>query len=86
MLQLRENGTGTTVIIGNDLQSGMRPQVVVPARVWQGARLQPGGSFALLGTTMSPGFEFADYMPGVREDLLRKYPGYADQICALTRD
>ena len=85
MLQLWPDGSGRTVTLGTDLAAGMRPQVVVPRGVWQGSRLAPGGSLALLGTTVSPGFDLADYEAGSRETLLEAYPGYRDRITALTR-
>lgn len=85
MLQLKPDGSGEIVLIGNDLGRGMTPQVLVEGSVWQGSRLLPGGRFALLGTTMAPGFEFADYKPGDRSFLLNKYPAYADQIAQLTK-
>jgi predicted cupin superfamily sugar epimerase len=84
MLQLRPDGTGEVIIIGNDLSIGMRPQVIVPAGVWQGSRLAPGGRFALMGTTMSIGFEFEDYTSGIREELSSKYPTYREFIQNLT--
>src|SRR5687768_14866226 len=59
MLQLRSDGTGERIIIGNDIAAGMRVQVPVPANVWQGSRLCDGGKFALMGTTMAPGFDRA---------------------------
>jgi len=52
--------------------------------VWQGTRLAPGGRFALLGCTVSPGFDFADYEHGVRAELQRAYPQAAAEIEALT--
>jgi predicted cupin superfamily sugar epimerase len=55
MLQLYPDGTGITITIGADIGAGMQPQVLVPTGTWQGARLKPGGKFALLGTTVSPG-------------------------------
>src|SRR5260370_38227 len=67
MLQLIEGGGGKIVVIGSDLMRGQRPQVVVERGVWQGARLVEGGHWALLGCTVSPGFEFEDYESGVRE-------------------
>src|SRR5947209_730779 len=59
-----EPGAGRVVVLGPDLLGGQCVQAVVPAGVWQGSALRPGGAFALLGTTMAPGFEFADYEPG----------------------
>jgi predicted cupin superfamily sugar epimerase len=57
----------------------------VPQGVWQGARLVNGGQFALLGCTVSPGFDFADYENGSRQLLIEAYPDCKDMICALTR-
>ncbi len=85
MLNLRPDGSGGVIVLGPDLTAGMRPQVVVPRGVWQGSRLAPGGEFALLGTTVSPGFEFEDYEPGTRDALCRAYPGFKEMITALTR-
>jgi predicted cupin superfamily sugar epimerase len=84
MLQLRSDGTGERILIGPDISAGMRLQVVVPGGVWQGARLVAGGRFALMGTTMAPGFDFADCTPGTRESLVRDYPAFAEIISALT--
>jgi uncharacterized protein len=85
MLQLKEGGPGVTVVIGNDLLRGQRPQVVVERGVWQGTRLQEGGRWALLGCTVSPGFEFEDYESGVRERLCVEWPGFVEHIMTLTR-
>lgn len=85
MLQLTARGKGATVMIGNDLLRGQRPQVVVERGVWQGSRLGVGGRWALLGCTVSPGFEFEDYEAGNREMLCAEWPGFAEEITALTR-
>jgi predicted cupin superfamily sugar epimerase len=85
MLQLREGGGGTTIVIGNDLLRGQRPQVVVERGVWQGSRLVEGGRWALLGCTVSPGFEFEDYEAGERAELCAGWPKFAAEIAALTR-
>lgn len=85
-LHLFPDGTGRVVRIGPDLLAGERPQVLAPGGVWQGARLAPGGphGYALLGTTMAPGFDFADYEGGRREELANAYPAFRDLIEALT--
>jgi len=85
MLQLREGKRGTIVVIGNDLLQGQRPQVVVERGVWQGSRLVKGGRWALLGCTVSPGFEFEDYETGDRAELSAVWPEFAAEITALTR-
>ena len=83
MLQLGENGT-RTIAIGADVAAGQRPQVLVPAGVWQGARVKPGGSYALVGATVSPGFDFEDFEIGERGELVAAYPERAALIEALT--
>jgi predicted cupin superfamily sugar epimerase len=85
MLQLAPDGSGKIVALGTDLQAGMQPQIVVPRGVWQGSRLRTGGKFALLGCTVAPGFEFADYEHGRRDELIEKHPSFRDQITALTK-
>jgi len=85
MLQLREGGRAATIVIGNDLLGGQRPQAVVERGVWQGSRLVKGGRWALLGCTVSPGFEFEDYETGERAELSAGWPEFAAEIAALTR-
>jgi len=85
MLQLHPDGSSRVILIGSDLAAGMQPQVVVPGRVWQGCRLRDGGRFALMGTTMSPGFELRDFEPGLRESLLTMFPRERERILMLTR-
>ena len=84
MVQLHPDGKVYSFVIGNDLVRGMHPQVLVPGGVWQGSRLVAGGRFALMGTTMAPGFEADDFKAGNRAVLLRKFPEYAHLIRALT--
>ena len=70
---------------GPDVLGGQHVQFVVPRAVWQGSRLIYGGSFALIGTTMAPGFDLADWAEGKRDPLIREYPEHAELIRALTR-
>jgi predicted cupin superfamily sugar epimerase len=46
-------------VLGPDLAAGERPQLVVPAAVWQSAR--PLGAWGLVGCTVAPPFEFDDF-------------------------
>jgi uncharacterized protein len=85
MLLLGPGGAGEMVVLGSDVAVGQRPQVVVPAGTWQGARLVDGGRVALLGTTVAPGFDRADYEAGAHEALMAGWPAFADGIRALTR-
>ena len=85
LVLLEPGGGGRRVRLGMDLEAGRRPQAVVPAGTWQGARLADRGAFALLGTTVSPGYEPEDFELGDRASLLRSHPSFAAEIEALTR-
>jgi len=86
MLQLFPDGTGQRIILGSDMLAGQKLQVLAPRGVWQGSCLLPGGSFALLGCTVAPGFDYADYEHGQRTALTEQFPGFADLIEQLTID
>lgn len=86
MLQLHPDGSGEVITLGQDILRGERIQVAVPGGSWQGCFLNPGGRFALMGTTVSPGFEFADFEAADREDPLAQYPAQKDLIVRLTRN
>jgi len=85
MLLLHPDGESAVVRLGPDLRAGQQVQFVVPAGVWQGSRLAPGGSFALMGTTMAPGYDEGDYTAGERVALSERYPERVQLIRSLTR-
>lgn len=85
MLQLYEDGSSAVFTLGRDLEAGQHVQLVVPAGVWQGTRLIGDGKVALLGCTVTPGFDFADYRGGSYAELAEKWPEEAERIRALTR-
>lgn len=87
MLQLYSDGGRSAVItLGPHLEKGQHVQLVVPAGVWQGTRLVEGGKFALLGCTVSPGFDYADYRGGSFAELAVTWPAERERIRALTLD
>ncbi len=85
LLQLYPDGSGRVEVLGPDVLAGQQPQLLVPGGVWQGCAVKPGGAWALLGTTVAPAFDFADYEAGGRAFLVQRYPAFADRIRQLTR-
>lgn len=71
--------------LGMNLDSGQRPQLVVPAGSWFGSSVQEEGSYSLVGCTVAPGFDFRDFELADRGLLTAEYPEYRKQIEALTR-
>ena len=84
MLQLFPDGSGVVRTLGADLLAGQLPQVLVPRHVWQGLELAEGGDWALMGTTMAPGYDPDDFEPGDRRRLIERYPSFSDKIANLT--
>lgn len=84
MLQLFPDSSGKIITLGSNITQGHLVQVLVPNATWQGMRLRPGGSHALMGTTMAPGFNFDDFELGSRRNLVEQYPDFKDQIIKLT--
>jgi predicted cupin superfamily sugar epimerase len=78
MLELHPDGSARTITLGSDPCS-MKLQHVVRGGVWQGTRLVDGGKWALMGCTVAPGFDYADYEAGT-ETLLEGWPDQADAI------
>ncbi|MFM8272956.1 MAG: cupin domain-containing protein [Gemmata sp.] len=84
MLRLWPDGRGEEVVLGSDVAGGAAPQVVVPGGVWQGTRLLGATGFALLGCTVAPGFDYADYRSASRAELTARWPRFAGEIKTLT--
>jgi predicted cupin superfamily sugar epimerase len=60
-------------------------QAVVPAGCWFGATVDDPDSYALVGCTMAPGFDFADFELGRRDHLIALYPRHRALIERLTK-
>jgi len=71
--------------LGPDPDAGEVLLGVVPAGAWFGSCLEGDGSYALVGCTVSPGFDFEDSEMGERDQLIRQYPQHAAVIEALTK-
>lgn len=83
LLLLHPDGRSEVRILGPDHLTGQLPQAVVPAGVMQGSSSQ--GAWTLIGTTMSPPFQWDGFELGDRAALQGRYPEVADRIAELTR-
>lgn len=83
--EIRENGQLINHLLGRHPEKGESFQCTIMAGSWFGSQVTPGGSYALSGCTVAPGFEFADFELADRETLCRQYPGHEKLITALTR-
>ena len=83
---ISEEGTYQQFTIGNDFNKGQTPQLIVPGRHWFAAELIEKDSFALVGCTVAPGFDFTDFELANRDQLLQDFPQYLKIIKRLTRN
>ena len=80
-----EHGTYSEILLGNDMQAGQQFQAVVPSGCWFGSSLRHPDTYALVGCTVAPGFDFADFEMAKRAELIAHYPQHRAMIERLTR-
>ena len=85
ILRLFPDGAWDVARLGMDLAAGERPQIVIPAGTWFGTALVVGASQCLVGCTVAPGFDFADFELAAGPDLAARYPEAAARIQRMTR-
>ncbi|GGP71349.1 cupin domain-containing protein [Saccharothrix coeruleofusca] len=83
MLLLHPSGEVEEPVLGPDLAQGQRPQVVVPAGVWQASA--PEGEWSLVGTVVVPPYTDDVVTFGAADELAAAYPSHADLIRRLSR-
>jgi len=84
LYQIDKSGHLTKTILGQDILAGQHVQTVVPSGIWQGSRLAPGGKWALLGTTTTPGYLDSKYTHADGDELIKRFPQHTDVIEMLT--
>lgn len=83
---IEANGRYSEVKLGSNLEAGEVFQAVVKAGCWFASQVRDGKSFALVGCTVAPGFDFADFELAKRETLAQSYPQHRKLINRLTRE
>lgn len=83
--EIRPNGAYIERKLGLDLENGERPQLVIAANSWFASEVKEGGSWCLVGCTVSPGFDFQDFELAERHALIEEYQKQEALITRLTR-
>lgn len=78
-------GSYSSVHLGSDAEVGQQFQGIVTAGSWFASHVADWTSWALVGCTVAPGFDFADFEMGKREELAREYPQHRELVHRLTR-
>jgi len=77
-----EEGTYSCIHLGRQIDNCELFQYVVPARSWFASEPAPGVAFSLVGCTVSPGFDFADFEMATKETLSTQFP---QQLAIINR-
>ena len=85
IVRLFGDGRWDVAVLGMNLDAGERPQIVIPAGTWFGTELQPGAAHCLVGCTVAPGFDFADFELAHGPELEARYPAAAERIRRMSR-
>lgn len=80
LLRLNPDGSGDQIKLGCDRDDGQCLQALVPSGTWQGARLAPGGRWALVTCMCAPEFASEDFELGNAETLSAAYPKFAETV------
>jgi len=80
------SGKHSTIFLGSAPDAGQTLQAVVRAGCWFASHVWDWKSYALVGCTVAPGFDFDDFEMGKREELVRQYPQHRELIRRLTRE
>jgi uncharacterized protein len=83
---IESDGQYSEIQLGGDPDAGDVLQAVVKAGCWFASRVRDGESFALVGCTVAPGFDFEDFELAKRNELAWRYPQHRDVIAELTRE
>jgi predicted cupin superfamily sugar epimerase len=85
VFEIGHSGRLTEHVLGPDPEQGQAFQTTVKAGSWFASAPAPGGEYALVGCTVAPGFDFADFELADRDALARQFPEHAELIRRLTR-
>ena len=82
---LSQDGTLEIIKLGNNLSKGEVFQAVVPAGCWFASKPATDYGYALVGCTVAPGFDFADFELANADVLSNQYPRHETLIRLLCR-
>lgn len=80
---LHQNGEYELIKLGNDTEKGEQFQAIVPAGAWFASSTK--GIYSLVGCTVSPGFDFADFVLAKSAELVQEFPKHAMLIHQFCR-
>ncbi len=80
-----EGGNLNKILLGRNIEKRESLQTVIKHNSWFAAELSDKTSFALIGCTVAPGFDFNDFELGKRDALIKTFPQFRELIYKLTK-
>jgi len=75
----------SVVVLGDDARAGQHLQSVVPQGVWFASKPVTTAGFSLVGCTVSPGFDYADFEMGSSSQVFERCPERAASLSFLCK-
>jgi uncharacterized protein len=85
VLRLMPDGSSDVATLGLDLARGQRPQLLLRQGTWFGTELVAGADFCLIGCSVAPGFDFADFELADAAALAQQFPARRERIWRMRR-
>lgn len=73
------------IFLGNDSSNNISFQYVIKHGTWFAAEVADNNSYALVGCSVSPGFDFDDFELAERKQLIAEFPDYKNLITKFTK-
>ncbi|MCF8298726.1 MAG: cupin domain-containing protein [Saprospiraceae bacterium] len=82
---IEESGELSVFKLGSNFENDEQFQITIPKESWFAAKVIHKNSFTLVGCTVAPGFEFADFELGKKDKLIQKYPQHKEILDSLCK-
>ncbi len=86
MYIIKDNGELEILILGKDNEKNESYFGLVKKGNWFAAKTNQTDSYTLVGCTVAPGFDFADFQLAERQKLIEQFPKHKEIITQLTRE
>ncbi|WKZ70336.1 MAG: cupin domain-containing protein [Melioribacteraceae bacterium] len=77
---ISSEGNYSKIILGQNITEDENLQYTIPRETWFAAEVKDKTTYSLVGCTVSPGFDFADFEMGDRKTLLDKFQQHQNLI------
>jgi hypothetical protein len=85
IIMINNEGKLKTNLLGTNFEQNESPLVIIEKNSWFAAELVDKNSYALVGCTVSPGFDFNDFSLANPDELIKLFPHHTGIIEKLTR-